>query len=518
MRGIDYFLKGFAKDPLHTFLIAESGRYTYQDARKIIDAIGAALAANRVGDGSRVAVYSPNHPLAFLCMLGAMRTGATWVPLNARNSAKVNAEYMAYTGTEVLFYYSEFSRHLSSFRGRVPTLRQFICIDREDGDHPSLERFMREQGAGVAPDFAEDPKRLLAIMATGGTTGPSKGVMETELVWETMAATGIILLQSELPPVLLCSAPLTHGAGGLAMIMTAIGATLVIRDGFDAEDVCRCVQEYRVTHMFLPPTALYAMLAYPRVREYDYSSLRRFLVSAAPVSPDKLKEAVEVFGPCVCQSYGQAESPFFLTWLACEDVAAAAMGKKPQLLESCGRATVFARVEVMGEDGALLSPGERGEIVARGNIVAPGYYNKPQESAEIRTFDWHHTGDVGFKDEEGYFYIVDRKKDMIITGGFNVFSAEVEKAVLAHPGVQDCAVIGVPDAKWGEAIKALVVLRPGPSVSQEEIIAHCKRLLGSMKAPKSVDFTDALPRTPVGKINKRGIREKYWEGHARLVH
>lgn len=517
MRAIDYFLKGCEKDPQHAFLISDNESYTYHEAHKIIDAIGVALAANRVGHGVRVAVYSPNHPLAFLCILGLLRTGATWVPLNARNSLEANAEFLAYTGTEFLFYHSEFSTHLANLRARVPTLRQFVCIDREDGDNPSLERFMREQGDGVVPEFDEDPERLVAILATGGTTGPSKGVMETERVWEAMTATGIIVLQSDLPPVMLAAAPLTHGAGALAMIMMTLGATLVIRKGFDAEDVCRCVQEYQVTHMFLPPTALYAVLAHPRVREYDYASLRRFLVGAAPVSPAKFQEAVELFGPCLCQAYGQAEAPIFLTWLPCEDVAAAAMGKKPHLLESCGRATLLTRVEIMGEDGVLLPPGERGEIVARGNIVSPGYYNKPQDTAEIRTFNWHHTGDVGFKDTEGYFYIVDRKKEMIITGGFNVFSAEVEKGVLAHPGVQDCAVIGVPDPKWGEAIKAVVVLKPGWHVSEEEIIAHCKSLLESMKAPKSVEFRDALPRTPVGKINKRAIREKYWEGQVRQV-
>ncbi|MBI5923900.1 MAG: AMP-binding protein [Betaproteobacteria bacterium] len=517
MRVIDYFYKGYEKNPDHVFLITDDEKYSYRESRKIIDAIGAALAKNRIGHGGRVAVYSPNHPLAFLCMLGLLRTGATWVPLNARNTVETNAEFMAYTETEFLFYHSEFAEHLPQLKERVATLRGFVCIDREDGDNPSLERFMREQGNGSIPTFDDDPTRLVGILATGGTTGPSKGVMETEQVWETMTATGIIELQADLPPVMLAAAPLTHAAGVMGMVMMAMGATLVIRKGFDAEDVCRCVQQHKVTHMFLPPTALYAMLAFPRVREYDFSSMRRFLIAASPVSPDKFKEAVEVFGPCMCQCYGQAEAPFFLTFLPCTDVVAAAQGRKPHLLESCGRATVLSRVEVMADDGTLLPAGERGEIVVRGNIVMPGYYNKPAETAEIRTFNWHHTGDVGYKDEEGYFYIVDRKKDMVITGGFNVFSAEVEKAVLAHPAVQDCAVIGVPDAKWGEAIKAIVVLKPGTKTTEEDLITHCKINLESMKAPKSVEFVDALPRTPVGKINKKLIREKYWGNKARQV-
>jgi acyl-CoA synthetase (AMP-forming)/AMP-acid ligase II len=198
------------------------------------------------------------------------------------------------------------------------------------------------------------------------------------------------------------------------------------------------------------------------------------LIVAAPVSPDKLKQAVEVFGPCVCQSYGQTEAPMYMTWLDPATLAAAAAGNHPERLRSCGRPTLAVRLAIMGDEGKLLPTGQAGEIVARGALISAGYYNLPEATAEIRTHGWHHTGDIGYRDEDGFFYIVDRKKDMIITGGFNVFCGEVEACVMEMPQVRDCAVIGVPDPKWGEAVKAIVVLRAGESLTSEAIMRTAK--------------------------------------------
>ena len=266
-----------------------------------------------------------------------------------------------------------------------------------------------------------------------------------------------------------------------------IVGTATFFDAFDALELLQNIERHRVTHIFLPPTALYGMLAHPRVAEFDYSSLRRMLLAAAPVSPDKLRKAVEVFGPCVCQSYGQTEAPMYMTYLDTKTVAAAAAGDHPERLRSCGKVTPAVRLAIMDDDGKLLPPHKPGEIVARGALVCGGYYDLPEATSEIRTFGWHHTGDVGYRDEEGFFYIVDRKKDMIITGGFNVYCAEVEACVMELPQVRECAVVGVPDEKWGEGVKAIVVLRDGDALTEDAIIAHCKSRLGSVKSPKSVD-------------------------------
>jgi len=270
--------------------------------------------------------------------------------------------------------------------------------------------------------------------------------------------------------------------------------------------------------MFLHPTAFYSMLAHPDVGKFDYSSMRVLLLAGSPVSPDKFKHGVEVFGPCMCQSYGQTEAPMVLTFLDPRTVAAAARGDHPERLRSCGRPTAAVRLAIMDDSGNILAPNQPGEIVARGTLVTGGYFNLPEATAEIRRYGWHHTGDVGYMDEDGYVYIVDRKKDMIISGGFNVYCTEVEAGIMALPQVQECAVIGIPDEKWGEAVKAIVVCRTGDSLSEPEVIAHCKAKLGSVKSPKSVEFWSEIPKTPAGKLDRKAMRKPYWETAEREVH
>ncbi|NIR58554.1 MAG: long-chain fatty acid--CoA ligase, partial [Gammaproteobacteria bacterium] len=244
------------------------------------------------------------------------------------------------------------------------------------------------------------------------------------------------------------------------------------------------IEKHKVTHVYLPPTALYGVLDHPTLGQHDYSSLQILLLVGSPVSPDRFRQAAEVFGPCLCQCYGQVESPMITTWLSPEDVAAALAGK-PQLFASCGRPTYPVRVGIMDDDGKLLPRGEAGEIVVRGKLVSRDYFEKPEATAEAHAHGWHHTGDVGRFDDEGYLYIVDRKKDMIVTGGFNVFSAEVEKALMELEEIRECAVVGAPHEKWGEAVTAVVVLNDGASIAEDAVIAHAKARLGGVKAPKA---------------------------------
>lgn len=239
------------------------------------------------------------------------------------------------------------------------------------------------------------------------------------------------------------------------------------------------------------------------------------------MSPSRLREAIEVIGPVFTQLFGQTETLFPLTWLAPEEHF---VGHKrggevlaDNQLRTCGRAAPGVQMAIMAEDGSLLAPGEIGELVCRTEMVMKGYYKNPQATAAANAHGWFHTGDLGYRDERGYFYIVDRAKDMIITGGFNVYSTEVEAAMLTHPAIQECAVLGVPDEKWGEAIKAVVELKADQSVDAQALIAHCKAALGSVKAPKSVDFIDEIPRSPVGKVLKRELRKRYWTGRERQV-
>jgi len=521
VRIIDYFDKGAELAPDRTAIVAGEQVIGYREAQARTWAIAAGLWARGFALGHKVAVFSGNDAQAFLCMLGLWRAGGVWVPANVRNSLQSNIDYLNFVGAEWLIFHSDYAASVPPLRAAVPSLRHFVCLDRELPDSQSLDGLIAGGSGTTVPDWADpygNPDQVAVLWPTGGTTGRSKAVMMTNLAWGTLTEiAGRYWSCPDLPPVCLMVAPITHAAGGIAVLVTQFGATNVILRGFEPLEVMQAIERHRVTHLFLPPTAFYALLAHPRVREFDYSSLRYFMVGAAPVAAEKLREGVEVFGPCLCQSFGQAESPVILTWQDPATMAAAAAGDHPERLKSCGRATYPVRVAVMAEDGRLLPPGEPGEIVARGTLVTPGYYQNQEATAEIRSFAWHHTGDVGFMDEHGFFYIVDRKKDMIVTGGYNVFSAEVEGTVLELPAVRECAVIGVPDEKWGEAVKALIVLRPGQTVAAGDVIAHCRQRLGGVKAPKSVEFRTELPKTAAGKLDKKELRRAYWAGRERAV-
>ncbi|MGA9809279.1 MAG: AMP-binding protein [Candidatus Sulfotelmatobacter sp.] len=530
MRAIDYFDKSADLYADRIAILDGDARYSYGEARAFSERIARGMWAFGVEREQRAAIYSHNHAAVLFCMLGILRAGAAWVPINFRNAADANVEFLNYSETAWLFYHSRFHEQVVEIRKRVPSLQHLICIDGPDGEHSSLERFM-ELGNSWTDDDDHlawtdahgNLDQMMGLVPTGGTTGPARGVRVTNLAWGSMTEMAIHYWKGDTAdPVCLCTAPLSHAAGVVAFTMFALGGTNVVLPGFDVSQVLSAIQQYRATHLFLPPTAFYALLAHPDVSKFNYSSLRVFLLAGSPVSPDKLKKGVEVFGPCMCQSYGQTEAPMLLTWLDASTVAAAAAGDHPERLRSCGRPTASVRVAIMDDSGRILAPHQVGEIVARGTLVTAGYHNLPQATAEIRSHGWHHTGDVGYADEHGYVYIVDRRKDMIISGGFNVYCAEVEAGIMALPQVQECAVIGVPDDKWGEAVKALVVLKDdlknGESLTEGQIIAHCKAKLGGVKSPKSVEFVPEIPKTPAGKFDRKAMRKPYWAAVEREVH
>lgn len=520
MRTIDYFDKMATLNPDRAMLRFGETRCSYGEMRALSHRLAGAMLADGLVHQEPVAIMSPNDGAILTAMLGLWRAGAVWIPVNTRNALDANIAYLTYVRAGWLFYHSSLAEDARRVKAQVPSIRRLICLDAADGDYPSLEAYMLPKGAPEAPDLGDpigNPEELTAIIATGGTTGPAKGVRIMNRSWGTLMETIGNLMPAENAVCLAC-APLTHAAGPVAMAAVAMGATISVLPGFEAEEVMRAIQAHRVTHMFLPPTALYMMMAHPKVREYDYSSLRYFLIAGAPVSPDKLRQAVEIFGPCMCQSYGQTECHMIATWLPPQVVAAAARGEHPERLASCGRASYSVRVELMDDDGNILPTGEVGEIVARGGIVGGGYFEMPEATAESVAHGWHHTGDVGRRDEHGYYYIVDRKKDMVVTGGFNVYPAEVEAAIMELEQVAEAAVIGVPDEKWGEAVTALVVLLPGATLSSEALVEHCKVRLGSVKAPKTVHFRESLTRTAAGKMDKKAMRADYWSGATRNVH
>ena len=510
MQLIDYFDGSAQRFPLRTAFTQPDGtQISYAETQRESHRIAGALRRAGVSPAGKVAVYSPNDARAFIVMLGIFRSGRIWVPLNARNTVEDNAAFLNYTDVECLYYHGSFEREVQELRAKSKNLKLCLRLDGSAFAGSDEEPY---------PELPDDSLRPCNILATGGTTGRSKGAVWTNQTWETLIANFWTSVDATGPsPVHLCVAPMTHGAGVLALMLMPKAPTNILLDKADPELILCAIETHGVTHLYLPPTVLYSLLAHPGLKTASLSSLRFFLISAAPVAPEKLRAAVQILGPVMAQAFGQAEAPFFLTFLSPEDHQRAVSQEDSPLLRSCGRPTMFSRVEIMDEQGNLLPPRQVGEIVARSNLVMKEYYKDPEATRAVSGFGWHHTGDVGFKDEDGYVYIVDRKRDMIISGGFNVFSSEVEARILAHEAVLDCAVIGVPDEKWGEAVKAVVQLKSGMTATPEDLIAFCRPTLGGVKAPKTVEIWPELPRSQVGKVLKREIRARYWAGQSRVI-
>jgi fatty-acyl-CoA synthase len=307
-------------------------------------------------------------------------------------------------------------------------------------------------------------------------------------------------------PVYLALAPLTHAAGVLCFPVLVLGGRVVIMPKPDLTDFLALIERHRITHTFLPPTLIYMLLEHPQLAATRRDSLQCFWYGAAPISAARLEEALTKIGPVMAQLFGQTEAPMMISMMSPREHFNADGSVARQRLSSAGRPAPLVQVATMNAEGSLLPHGEIGEIVVRGSLVMMGYYKDAAATAEAGRFGWHHTGDIGKIDEDGFLYIVDRAKDMIISGGFNVYSVEVEQALLQHPDVQDCAVIGLPDDKWGEKVVAVLQLHAGRSAEPQDIQAFVKARIGSVKAPKLVETWPDLPRSKVGKVLKKDIR------------
>ncbi len=518
MQLIDLFDRGATYGAESPCLIEPGGSaWSYAQVQDLSHRIANGLQACGVERGSKVGLLSANHVLTFAAILGIVRSNGIWLPVNARNAPEENVNILVRGGCEFLFVHSQFAAQLPLLREAMPALKGIVCIDAELPGVPSLQTWAEEQPA--QPFRSEDrTDDVVAIRGTGGTTGLPKGVLISHRNYLAMYANWYAAMPVRERPVHLVVAPLTHAAGSLCFATCGYGGANIILPSAEPAAIIEAIERYKVTQIFLPPTVIYKLLAHPDVRKGDYRSLRYFVYSAAPMSVDKLREALQVFGPVMVQAYGQAEAPFACTIMTADEHAHIlgdpALGHR---LSSCGRASPFVRVGVMDAEGRLLPPGERGEIVVQGDLVMKGYYQDPEKTAETLRYGWLHTGDVGYRDEDGYFYIVDRMKDLIVSGGFNISPSEVEQVLWAHPAVSECAVIGVPDSHWGESVKAIVELKPGVPWDENAALAYCRDRLGGMKAPKSIEVWPQLPRSTVGKVLKREIRERYWAGQSRRV-
>jgi acyl-CoA synthetase (AMP-forming)/AMP-acid ligase II len=423
-------------------------------------------------------------------VFGIARLGAVWCPINPRNETAENRALLELFDCDCLIYHPAYAEMV-----REIPLRVRVRLDQ-------LSWWMEEQEAVAQQDPPDD---LAMLVGTGGTTGLPKGVMLTARNLETMTALTLMGYPFTGRPAYLALAPLTHAAGVLCFPVLALGGRIVVMPKPDLTSFLEHIENHRITHTFLPPTLIYMLLGHGNIGTADLSSLQCFWYGAAPMSTARLEEALTTIGPVMAQLFGQSEAPMMVSMLPpAEHFNADGTVARPRLA-SAGRPAPLV-VQIMDEQGNLLPSGARGEIVVRGSLVMAGYYKDPEATAQASRFGWHHTGDVGYLDDDGYLFIVDRLKDMIITGGFNVYSAEVEQALMQHSAVRDCAVIGVPDEKWGERVEAVVELKPGVATSESELIAFTKERIGSVKAPKQIEIWGELPRSKVGKVLKAEVR------------
>tara|TARA_R110001592_G_scaffold363341_1_gene684422 strand:- start:42717 stop:44297 length:1581 start_codon:yes stop_codon:yes gene_type:complete len=479
------------------------------------------LVRKGISSGDVVATYAPNSVAAYCCIFAISRIGAIWLPLNVRNTLDANLKLIEQSGATLLFLDDRVvmqNPELANIFGDEKLI--FLDGQQVAGLNFSFLKGAPERSLDHcgSTEYKED-MTVVSLLATGGTTGDSKLAEWGSATWKTMIGIQQELMPPpDIPGCYLVAAPMSHAAGVASFATILQGFTILVMDGLVPEKLLATIEQYQVTSLFLPPTAIYMLLAYDDVKNYDYSSLRYFWYAAAPMSVEKLKEAISVFGPVMVQTYGQVEAPMMCTFFSPQDHVEAVETANASMLRSCGKMAPHVELAIMDDEGNKLPFGQEGEIAVKGNLLMKGYHKNPEATQEIRTGGWQFTGDVGIFDQAGYLSIVDRKRDMIISGGFNVYPSEIEQLIWGLPGVKDCAVIGVPDEKWGEQVTAVVELKDSDSVpNEQEIVQYCKDRLGSVKAPKQVLFWDALPRSPVGKVLKKEIRKVFWDEQGRNI-
>lgn len=459
------------------------------------------LRRSGIGPLDKVAVLSPNDSRVVVATIGVLAVGAAWLPVNSRESVETIATLLDQFGCDLLIAHHDLRSVAHEVAAQVPTLRRVVDLD--DLATENVEPLPSRPGA-----HDESDRDLAAIFPTGGTTGRSKGVAFTH---ERLGAIldAYAQVQAEPDDVYLAAAPLTHVGGRICLSVIASGGTVVVLPAFDETEVLRAIDRYGVTTLTVTSTMLYRLIDAPDRACYDTSTLRALVYGASPTAVSRIREAIDVFGPVIEGGYGQTEAPMFITRFRAGDHMVGGEPAPDARLRSVGRPTAVSEVRIVDADGADLPAGEPGRILVRGAFTMAGYYHDPENTALRTEADgFRSTGDIGFLDADGFLTLVGRETDLIITGGFNVYPAEVENVVAAQPGVRECAVFGLPDDVWGEAIVAVVIPETGIQLDPDALRHAVRPLLGGVKTPKRIDVVADLPRNSNGKILKRVLADE----------
>jgi len=500
MLPIEHFQRTVKRTPDAIAVINAAGTMTYQELSDKTNALAAALQAIDPAPQSRVAICAYNtfeHLLAWLAVFAA---GKTWIPLNPRNGNEELRRIAEVTNPSIIIADGDCLAKIPDTNARVILGK----IPEHGANGLSTFDQLIEEFSGQTPVLPNlGPDDIQAIKFTGGSSGTPKGCVQTYRVWNTCITSMLEAFEFDQDDRNLLAAPMTHGTNTLIMPTFSVGGSQVFMGAPKPTAIIEAIEALRPTSCFLPPTVIYMMLAEPGIEDHDFSSLRHLIVGGAAIRSSEIPRAMKVFNNAVETCFGQTEAPQIAICMRAKDW----MDERNHA--STGRATRLTEVGIKDPDGNLLGPDESGEIVLKGDLVMQGYLDMPEMTTETIKDGWLHTGDIGTIDERGFVYIKDRIRDVIISGGFNVYPSDVEAVLGTHGDVKECVVFGGPDDKWGEVVLAAIELHDGASEDEGAIISYIKDRLDSVKAPKRIYFTDALPRSPVGKVLRREAKVQY---------
>lgn len=491
---------------------------TFEQLGQRVDALAAGLASLGVKRGDRVALLDFNSPGYLEGYYAAAQAGFVFVPLNSRLAAPEIKYILNDCGAKVLIASQPFFSMLESLRGELPTVDAVLTYGPGPAGTSDYENLLSQHAGAEARIVPAAPDDVAQIYYTSGTTGEPKGVCLTFGNMAVSATDSLIGLGLDWNDCWLHTAPMFHLVDAWAVwAMPLIGARQVTLH-FTPDQFLAAVARWKPTATALPPTLISMLSAHPKLVESDLSSLRMIMYGGSPMPLGVLAKAMDVLPKMYVHAYGITETSGITSILRGEDCKPRGTPDETRITGSAGHPVVSTTVEILDDNGNAVPDGDVGEIAVSGPRVMHGYWNKPKATSDALRNGRYHSGDLGFIDSHGNIHVVDRKKDMIISGGENVYSVEVESVLSTHPDVLECAVVGIPSKDWGEAVHAVVVSREGQPVAADDLIAYCRGRIANYKLPKSVSFsTQPLPKTGPGKIAKRQIRDTFWSGHEKKI-
>jgi fatty-acyl-CoA synthase len=492
MQPIEFFFRAAARTPNEVAVIAADRQVTFAELAADVMSVAAYLKAEDPQPQTRVCVGCKNSVEHLTAILAVIAAGKTWVALNPRNGDPELQRIVDFTEPVALLVDEAMAARIDGHGTPLYML-----------DGPAADTVFRRAGNHEArftrPYLPLDA--TTAIKFTGGTSGTPKGVMQPYRGWNACIVSQRHAYNFTARDRYLVNAPLTHGASTYILPILGSGGAFVFPEDTKPTTLLHTIAQHDVTTFFAPPTMIQMLVDAARSANVSTPTLRNIIYGGAPMRPNRITEAQDAFGPVVHATYGQTEAPQIITYLSAAELSG------PANLASVGQPTLFTDVAIMSSDNRLLPPGELGEVVVRGDLVMTGYFKMPDKTAETIIEGWLHTGDLGVFDERGYLFLRDRSREVIITGGFNVYPSDVETALARHQAVADCVVFGIPDEHWGEAVHAAVEAKPNAVIDVQDIIAFLKQELGSVKAPKVVHVYQSMPKSAVGKVLKKNVRD-----------